>query len=107
MSVTISEPFLLSSYGLSKNLPKRVGELKRHSSYVYSTYDKGTKHSEGFATITAHGDGVHVLDVSLIIYKLFRAVFYIQPRSLHCIPFYHTLWDRLQHFHVQLFRALL
>jgi len=67
MSATISEPFLLSSYGLSKNLPNCVGELKRGSSYVHSTHENGTKNSDGSATITVHGDGVHVLDVSLIL----------------------------------------
>jgi hypothetical protein len=65
MSTTISEPFLLSSYGLSKSLPKCAGELRRESSYVYATPVNGTKHADEFATITAHGDGVHILDVSL------------------------------------------
>jgi hypothetical protein len=67
MSATISEPFLLSSYGLSKNLPNCVGELKRGSSYVHSTHENGSKNSDGSATITVHGDGVHVLDVSLML----------------------------------------
>lgn len=61
---TIGEPFLLSSYGLSKSLPKGTGDLNRGSSYVTATFADGTKSADGYATITAQGDGVHVLDVS-------------------------------------------
>lgn len=62
---TIGEPFLLASYGLSKNLPKCTGDLNRGSSYVTATFADGTKGADGYATVTAQGDGVHVLDVSL------------------------------------------
>jgi hypothetical protein len=64
MDATINEPFSLSSYGLSKALPRCAAELKRDSAYVYSTFSEVTKNSDGYATITVHGDGVHVLDVS-------------------------------------------
>lgn len=66
MSAAINEPFLLSSYGLSKSLPKGTGELNRGSTYVFSTHGNGLKSVDGYATVTAQGDGVHVLDVSLI-----------------------------------------
>lgn len=66
MSATINEPFLLSSYGLSKSLPKNTGELNRSSTYVCSTHGNGLKNLDGYATVTAQGDGVHVLDVSRI-----------------------------------------
>ena len=62
---TISEPFLLSSYGISKSLPKCTGDLNRGPPYVTVTFADGTKGTDGLATITAQGDGVHVLDVSL------------------------------------------
>ena len=58
MSATISEPFLLSSYGLSKSITKTATDLDRRCPYVCAT------HGGGYATVTAQGDGLHVLDVS-------------------------------------------
>ena len=63
MHATINEPFVLSSYGLHKGLPRCTGELNRGSAYVYSTFS-AVKNQDGYTTITVHGDGVHVLDVS-------------------------------------------
>jgi len=79
MSATISEPFLLSTYSLSKSLPNDVtGVLNRNCAYVSSTTHqcapakgKGNGlNADGYATVTAQGDGVHVLDVSFYIHRV-------------------------------------
>jgi hypothetical protein len=64
MDATISEPFVLSSYSLSQRLPKSTAEAQTPSN-VYATYDNGSGSSDGYVTVTAQGDGVHVLDVGI------------------------------------------
>lgn len=60
MSASVNEPFLLSSF----ELPKKASKLKRSSaSSIYVSHDGSVK--EGSATVAVHGDGVHVLDVSI------------------------------------------
>ena len=104
MSTTIGEPFLLSSYGLSKSLPKYTGDLNRGPSYVTVTFADGTKGSDGFATITAQGDGVHVLDVGLSMLRI--KYINILTRSLQFIPLYHILLDHQLYFPALLSREL-
>ncbi|KAF8272086.1 hypothetical protein EI94DRAFT_1567074 [Lactarius quietus] len=64
MSIAIGEPFLLSSY----DIPSRVssGSRSHHGIYVVHEPSSGAKAKsrEGFATVTAQGDGVHVVDIS-------------------------------------------
>ena len=60
MSASVNEPFLLSAF----ELPKKAAKSKRgNSSPIYVSHDSSTK--EGSATVAVHGDGVHVLDVSM------------------------------------------
>ena len=65
MSAAIHDPFLLASY----DTPKRPVKYKdanvhaRNFAGLYATHHQVSGGKEGFATITAHGDGVHVLDV--------------------------------------------
>ncbi|THH18195.1 hypothetical protein EW146_g2730 [Bondarzewia mesenterica] len=65
MSAIISDPFLLSSYGLSKRFidtKDKDGRANALSNIFVSHHQSGGK--EGYATVASHGDGVHVLDVS-------------------------------------------
>jgi hypothetical protein len=63
MTTAVNEPFLLSSY----TLPKRfVRPSSRPVSNVYATYQHAsTSTAEGYVTVAAQGDGIHILDVSL------------------------------------------
>lgn len=62
MSIAVSEPYLLSSY----TLPKRVSRSGSKSfANAYATHHQATTNTaDGYVTVTAQGDGVHVLDVS-------------------------------------------
>ena len=56
MNSTFDDPFLLSSY--------TVPTLRRDSIVsAYVSYSEGPK-SNGYATVTAQGEGIHVVDVS-------------------------------------------
>jgi hypothetical protein len=61
MFAAIGEPFLLSNY----DTPRRDSSTAspRQSIYVTHEQSSGSKAKEGFATVTVHGDGVHVLNV--------------------------------------------
>ncbi|KAG6916469.1 hypothetical protein DXG01_006663 [Tephrocybe rancida] len=61
-AASISEPFVLSTYATSSSSSKKQGGL----SNVFATYEKASGSSDGYATIAAHGDGVHVLDISTL-----------------------------------------
>ena len=60
MEDAFGESFALANY----DLPKRLGKLSV-SSLLYAKYEKSQSRAEGYVTISAQGDGVHVLDVSL------------------------------------------
>ncbi|KAL0577449.1 hypothetical protein V5O48_004518 [Marasmius crinis-equi] len=64
---SIGEPFTLSSYGIPQRLSKS-GKLPSTSSDLYATHHKASGSSEGYVTVAAQGDGVHVLEVSLAIW---------------------------------------
>lgn len=66
MAATIGEPFVLSSYGISKSTTKYASELSHSSTHIWSTNGKPSKNSDGQATITVQGNGVHVIDVSFM-----------------------------------------
>ncbi|KAG6897610.1 hypothetical protein C0992_013050 [Termitomyces sp. T32_za158] len=59
----INEPFVLSTYSASQKLSKSASGSKKQPS-VFATYEKASGSSDGYATIAAHADGVHVLDIS-------------------------------------------
>ncbi|KAI0068609.1 hypothetical protein BV25DRAFT_1792127 [Artomyces pyxidatus] len=63
MNATISDPFLLSNYDVSKRFSTGKGvDPLRANLYVSHHRPSGAK--EGYATVAVHGDGVHVIDVS-------------------------------------------
>ena len=70
-SAAINEPFLLSSYNLRQRIPKRQDSKRppeKALAKVHVSYDSSSKSSDGYVTVAAQGDGVHVLDVwSLLI----------------------------------------
>jgi hypothetical protein len=61
MVAAIGEPFLLSTY----DAPRRESPLALSCQNVYITHEQSSssKAKEGFATVTVHGDGVHVFNV--------------------------------------------
>ena len=76
MDATIGEPFLLSSYSISQRLPKSAasGKARQTPSNVYATHDSGSRSSDGYVTVTAQGDGVHVIDVGIEYRSLYLKV---------------------------------
>ncbi len=59
MESSIGEPFVLSSYDSPSKLPKG----SENSAGAYVSYDQASTSSEGYATVAAQGNGVHVLNV--------------------------------------------
>lgn len=66
MESSIGEPFVLSTYATSQRLPKSSGGKKQKTSAnVFATHEKASGSSDGYATVTAQADGVHILDVRI------------------------------------------
>ncbi|KAF5387687.1 hypothetical protein D9615_000759 [Tricholomella constricta] len=68
VNASISEPFVLSTYGASQQLPKSgTGSKKqRASASVFATHENVSGSSDGYATVTAQADGIHILDISTL-----------------------------------------
>ncbi|KAJ7273087.1 hypothetical protein C8J57DRAFT_1128769 [Mycena rebaudengoi] len=67
MDASIGEPFLLASYGVTQRLQKSAKAGKSNlGANVYASHDKFASGSDGYVTVTAQGDGVHVLDLSTL-----------------------------------------
>ena len=62
MSRSIGDPYLLSSYGLPKT-PKRSASTSDMRPRVYATHGQTSSSHDGYVTVTAQADGVHILDV--------------------------------------------
>ena len=61
MTSSVNEPFLLSSYALPKQFTRPAIPVEN----VYATYQHAsTSTAEGYTTVAAQGDGIHILDVS-------------------------------------------
>ncbi|KAG5635014.1 hypothetical protein H0H81_012717 [Sphagnurus paluster] len=67
-NASIGEPFVLSTYGTSQKLPRASVTIskKREPASVFATYGKASGSSDGYATVTAQADGVHILDISTL-----------------------------------------
>ncbi|KAJ6582836.1 hypothetical protein B0H10DRAFT_897137 [Mycena sp. CBHHK59/15] len=68
MDASIGEPFLLASYAVTQRLQKSMntGESERVAN-LCATHEKiASGSSDGYVTVTAQGDGVHVLDLSTL-----------------------------------------
>ncbi|KAF7359249.1 hypothetical protein MSAN_01267200 [Mycena sanguinolenta] len=64
MDASIGEPFHLAGYGVSQRLQKSKARSQRPTANIFATYEKTASGSrDGYVTVTAQGDGVHVLDV--------------------------------------------
>jgi hypothetical protein len=66
MDASIGEPFHLASYGVAQRLQKSkpAAKSQRLAANVFATHEKiASGSSDGYVTVTAQGDGVHVLDV--------------------------------------------
>ncbi|KAF5365125.1 hypothetical protein D9757_012609 [Collybiopsis confluens] len=65
MDASVGEPFILSTYRLPTKVSK--GSKNRNPlSSIFATYHGGGGHSEGYVTVAAQGDGVHVLNLSTL-----------------------------------------
>ena len=64
VNASINEPFVLSTYATSQLLPKKLkAERKKIKSLANIFASHTTGRSDGYATVTAQADGVHILDV--------------------------------------------
>ncbi|KAJ6546982.1 hypothetical protein B0H19DRAFT_953737 [Mycena capillaripes] len=69
MDASIGEPFHLASYGVAQRLHKSKAAAKSQhpGANVFATHEKlASSSSDGYVTVTAQGDGVHVLDLSTL-----------------------------------------
>lgn len=55
----INEPFLLSTYSVTQ----RTSKSSKRQTGIYASYQKPSSNSDGFVSVAAQSDGVHVLDV--------------------------------------------
>ncbi|KIK64736.1 hypothetical protein GYMLUDRAFT_240697 [Collybiopsis luxurians FD-317 M1] len=65
MEASVGEPFVLSSYGTTKKASKSLKDNSISSS-VFASHHGAGGNSEGYVTVAAQGDGVHVLDLSTL-----------------------------------------
>ncbi|KAF8191434.1 hypothetical protein K438DRAFT_1830503 [Mycena galopus ATCC 62051] len=67
MDANIGEPFHLAGYGVSQRLQKSKAKTQRPIANIFATHEKIASGSrDGYVTVTAQGDGVHVLDLSTL-----------------------------------------
>ncbi|KAJ7243378.1 hypothetical protein B0H12DRAFT_1236417 [Mycena haematopus] len=67
MDASIGEPFHLAAYGVSQRLQKSKTISQRSIANIFATHEKTASGSrDGYVTVTAQGDGVHVLDLSTL-----------------------------------------
>ncbi|KAF9450156.1 hypothetical protein P691DRAFT_665850 [Macrolepiota fuliginosa MF-IS2] len=59
----INEPFLLSSYSV---IQRSKIKNQRRQTGVYASYQKPSSNSDGFVSVAAQADGVHVVDVATL-----------------------------------------
>lgn len=73
VNASINEPFLLATYGTPQRLSKSGSGSKKQKplTNVFATHGKASGSSDGYATVTAQADGIHVLDVR----PIFRVYF--------------------------------
>lgn len=83
-TTSVGDPFLLSSY----SLPSRLASSSRTklSDVVYVTHQPG-ENSEGYATVAAQGDGIHVLDVSACRTLSCYFLLFLAAYHLRFLPF--------------------
>lgn len=64
MSATVSDPFLLASYSIPHTLKSHAGGAPKCNLYTSHQHGLG---AEGRVIAAAQGDGLHILDVSVIL----------------------------------------
>lgn len=75
MSISIADPFLLSTYTSSKRpaYPEgSPGPSKYTNVYATQEHASTSESASSYVTVTVQGEGVHVLDVSFYITGLSR-----------------------------------
>ncbi|PBK67026.1 hypothetical protein ARMSODRAFT_1020992 [Armillaria solidipes] len=86
MESSIQEPFSLSTYATSRRLQKK--SQKGGKASVYASHTTTPTSSDGYVTVTAQGDGVHILDVStmhpIVSHTLGPATSFSCPSISHC-----------------------
>jgi len=68
-TAVINEPFLLSNYSVTQNSSKsRSGSENRlQQASVCASYQKPSASSDGFVSVAAQSDGIHVVDVCEVL----------------------------------------
>ncbi|KAK0207011.1 hypothetical protein DFS33DRAFT_1255556 [Desarmillaria ectypa] len=86
MESSIQEPFSLSTYATSRRLQKK--SQKGGKSSVYVSHITSSTSSDGYVTVAAQGDGIHILDVStmhpIVSHTLGPATSFSCPSISHC-----------------------
>ncbi|KAK0461635.1 uncharacterized protein EV420DRAFT_1639932 [Desarmillaria tabescens] len=86
MESSIQEPFSLSTYATSRRLQKK--SQKGGKSSVYASHTTTSAGSDGYVTVAAQGDGVHILDVStmhpIVSHTLGPATSFSCPSISYC-----------------------
>ncbi|GLB34213.1 hypothetical protein LshimejAT787_0110970 [Lyophyllum shimeji] len=85
VSASIGEPFVLSTYGTSQQLAKSGAgsKKKRARADVFASHEKAPGSSDGYATLTAQADGVHVLNISTLHPVISHT---LGPSTTFCCP---------------------
>jgi len=68
-TAVINEPFLLSNYSATQNSSKSSlgSENRLQQASVCASYQKPNASSDGFVSVAAQSDGIHVVDVCEVL----------------------------------------
>jgi len=68
-TAVINEPFLLSNYSVTQNSSKSSSESENRlqQASVCASYQKPSTSSDGFVSVAAQSDGIHVVDVCEVL----------------------------------------
>ncbi|KAJ7090344.1 hypothetical protein B0H15DRAFT_930478 [Mycena belliarum] len=67
MDASVGEPFLLASYAVPQRLQNSRTAKESPRASIFATHGKtASGSSDGYVTVSAQGDGVHVLDLSTL-----------------------------------------
>jgi hypothetical protein len=63
---SIGDPFVLASYALPKASSSKQKETRR-SEHLNVSYSSAGSSKDGYVSVTAQNDGVHVIDVRVLL----------------------------------------
>lgn len=97
-STSISDPFVLSSYTSSSR-----GKLsQKNAPGIYATSYSKSNSADGFVTVAAKADGLHIVDVGhQLMLLVSRGDLSLSDRYLHFTQLCHTRLVHQHHLHVR------